>query len=116
MVKLKHNIANRKDAMITLALVLTIILLANVVSRYYYFRWDLTAEKRHSISKPSEILVKKLKDVVTIKVYLDGDLNAGFTRLKESTKNLLDEFRAYGGKNIEYEFIDPMAVLNLDER
>ncbi|HLP21486.1 MAG TPA: gliding motility-associated ABC transporter substrate-binding protein GldG, partial [Chitinophagales bacterium] len=56
------------------------------------------------------------KDVVTVKVYLDGDLNAGFTRLKESTRNLLNELRAYGGKNIEFEFIDPMSIANLDER
>ena len=54
--------------------------------------------------------------MVTVKVYLDGDLNAGFTRLKESTRNLLNEFRAFGGKNIEFQFIDPTAIQNLDER
>lgn len=107
---------NRRDAYIILVMVFTALLLLNVVSRYYYFRWDLTAEKRYSISQPSKTLVKDLKDVVTVKVYLDGDLNAGFTRLRESTKNMLNELRAYGGKNIEYEFIDPMAVQNLDER
>jgi ABC-2 type transport system permease protein len=116
MVKQKTHITTRRDALITLGLVFTILLLLNVVSRYFYFRWDLTAEKRYSISTPSKTAVKNLKDVVTIKVYLDGDLNAGFTRLKESTRNLLNEFRAYGGKNIEFEFIDPMAIQNLDER
>ena len=39
-----------------------------------------------------------------------------FTRLKEASRNLMNELRAYGGKNIEYEFIDPMAIQNLDER
>ncbi len=107
---------NRRDAVLTLGLVFTILLLLNVVSRYYYFRLDLTAEKRYSISEPSKKLAADLKDVVTVKVYLDGDLNAGFTRLKESTRNLLNEYRAYGGKNIEFQFIDPMAVQNLDER
>ncbi len=107
---------NRRDAVLTLGLVFTMLLLFNVVSRYYYFRLDLTAEKRYSISKPSKKLAADLKDVVTVKVYLDGDLNAGFTRLKESTRNLLNEYRAYGGKNIEFQFIDPMAVQNLDER
>lgn len=116
MVKRKHNITNRRDAIITLVMVFTILALLNVVSRYYYFRLDLTSEKRYSISQPSKTLVKNLKDVVTVKVYLDGDLNAGFTRLKESTRNLLNELRAYGGKNIEYQFIDPMAIQNLDER
>ncbi|MCX6198428.1 MAG: gliding motility-associated ABC transporter substrate-binding protein GldG [Bacteroidetes bacterium] len=107
---------NRRDSAIRLVLMVAIILLVNVVSRLYYLRFDLTAEKRYSISSPTKNMVKNLKDVVTVKVYLGGDLNAGFTRLKESTKNLLAEFRAYGGKNIEYEFIDPMAIENLDER
>jgi ABC-2 type transport system permease protein len=117
MVKFKSpSLTNRRDALILLVLLFVILLLANVVSRYFYFRLDLTAEKRYSISQPSKTLVKNLKDVVTVKVYLDGDLNAGFTRLKESTRNLLNEMRAYGGKNIEFEFIDPMAVQNLEER
>lgn len=114
--KLKKSSLNRRDSAIRLVLMVAIILLVNVVSRLYYLRFDLTAEKRYSISSPTKNMVKNLKDVVTVKVYLGGDLNAGFTRLKESTKNLLAEFRAYGGKNIEYEFIDPMAIENLDER
>lgn len=117
MVKFKSPaLTNRRDALILMVLVFIILLLANVVSRFFYYRLDLTAEKRYSISQPSKTLVKNLKDVVTVKVYLDGDLNAGFTRLKESTRNLLNEMRAYGGKNIEFEFIDPMGVQNLEER
>jgi ABC-2 type transport system permease protein len=117
MVKLKSkNFTNRKDALIGLGLLLAILLLLNVVAAFYYFRLDLTSEKRYSISAPSKNLVRNLKDVVTVKVYLAGDLNSGFTRLKESTRNILNELRAYGGRNIEFEFIDPMAIQNLDER
>lgn len=119
MVKTKTKsgrITHRRDAVILLALLLAILLLVNVLSSFYHFRLDLTSEKRYSISEPSAVMMKNLKDEITIKVYLDGDLNAGFTRLKESTRNLLEEFRAYGGKKVQYQFIDPMAVKNLDER
>lgn len=116
MVKTKNILSNRRDALTRLLLLLAILLLANIVSRLYYFRLDLTSEKRYSISKPTKNLLRNLKDVVTVKVYLDGDLNAGFTRLKESTRNLMNEFRAYGGRNIEFQFIDPMSIQNLDER
>lgn len=114
--RLENKMLNRSDAIIRLVLVLVILVLANVVSYYAYFRWDLTAEKRYSISKPTKELLRKLNDVVIVKVYLGGELNAGFTRLKESTRNMLKEFQAYGGKNIEFEFIDPMAIENLEER
>jgi len=107
---------NRREAVVSLILTVAILVLLNVVASFYYFRYDLTTEQRYSISKPTKEMVRDLKDIVTVKVYLDGDLNAGFTRLKESTRNLLKEFRAYGGKNIEYEFINPMAIQNLDER
>lgn len=110
------HMTHRKDAFIRLGLLLMVLLLLNVLSSFFHFRLDLTSEKRYSISQPSINMMKNLKDEVTVKVYLDGELNAGFTRLKESTRNLLDEFRVYGGKNIQYEFIDPMAVTNLDER
>jgi len=113
---LKNKLPNRSDALLRLGLVLVILVLANVASQYAYFRWDLTSEKRYSISAPTKKLVKDLKDVVIVKVYLGGELNAGFTRLKESTRNMLKEFQAYGGGNIEYEFIDPMAITNLEER
>ena len=115
-VSVSRTMTNRREAMISLGLTIVVLLLLNVVARFFYFRYDLTSEQRYSISKPTKTMVKDLKDIVTVKVYLDGDLNAGFTRLKESTRNLLKEFRAYGGKNIEYEFINPMAIQNLDDR
>jgi ABC-2 type transport system permease protein len=112
----KQTMTNRREAVVSLILTMSILVLLNVVAAFFYFRLDLTTEQRYSISKPTKEMVRDLKDIVTVKVYLDGDLNAGFTRLKESTRNLLKEFRAYGGKNIEYEFIDPMAIQNLDDR
>jgi len=114
--KQKLIITNRRQAITSFLLMVVILLLLNVVAGFFYFRWDLTTEQRYSVLKPTQKMVKDLKDVVTIKVYLDGDLDAGYTRLKESTRNLLKELRAYGGTNIEYEFINPMAIQNMDER
>lgn len=107
---------NRRDALVRFGLLLAIIVLANVVSNFFYFRWDMTAEKRYSISNPSKQLLRNLKDEVTIKVYLTGELNAQLERLRKSTENMLKEFRSYGGTKVEYEFFDPMAIKNLDER
>ncbi|MFN8286978.1 MAG: gliding motility-associated ABC transporter substrate-binding protein GldG [Chitinophagales bacterium] len=107
---------NRRDALMRLGLLLAIIILANVVSNFLYFRLDMTAEKRYSISKPSKELLRNLKDEVTIKVYLTGELNAQLERLRKSTENMLKEFRSYGGTKVEYEFFDPMSIKDLNER
>lgn len=53
--------------------------------------------------------MKNLEDVVYIQVYLEGDFPAGFKRLRNATKETLDDLKAYGGSNIEYEFINPTA-------
>ena len=103
----KKSIRKRKDIAMLLA-VLTIVILVNFVGIFLFKRFDLTSEKRYTLSESSRNLLKKLDDVVYIKVYLQGDFNPNFTRLKNETKELLDEFRAYSNGNLEYELINPL--------
>lgn len=103
----KKLIRKRKDIVMLLA-VLTIVILINFVGSFVFKRFDLTSEKRYTLSESSRKLLKSLDDVVYIKVYLQGDFNPNFTRLKNETKELLDEFRAYSNGNLEYELINPL--------
>jgi gliding-associated putative ABC transporter substrate-binding component GldG len=74
----------------------------------YFYRLDLTADKRYTISEPTKDLIKNLKDQVIIKVYLEGsELNGGFERLKRAVSETLVEFKTYGKNNIDFQFIDP---------
>ena len=107
---------NRRDAIFILLITITILGLANILSQYLYTRFDLTSEKKFSILPSTKKLVRGLKDQVTFKIYLEGDMPAGFKRLRQSTRDLLNELRAYGGKNIQFEFIDPVAGRSEQER
>ncbi|MBK7957262.1 MAG: GldG family protein [Bacteroidetes bacterium] len=91
-----------------------IILAINFIGNFIYKRFDLTKEKRYSLASPSISLLKKLNQRVLIKVYLDGDLPSGFLRLKNSTKDILQEFKAYSNNKIEFEFIDPFKNAKSD--
>ena len=93
--------------MIRLMIITGIIILLNYLSSFIFYRFDLTTEKRFSLSGVSKEVLEELDDVVYIKVYLDGELPAGFLRLKNAIADLLDEFRVVGRRNIAYEFIDP---------
>ena len=84
-----------------------VIILINTVSGYFFARFDLTQEKRYTLSEATTDQLENLEDVVFIRVYLEGNLPTEFRELHDATKELLDEFRAYGGMNIEYEFINP---------
>lgn len=108
----KRNL--RSQALLQLTMLIGILVIANVISSFVFTRLDLTSDKRFTLSEVSKKLVGNLKDVVFVKVYLEGDFSPGFKRLRNSTQELLDELRTYSKGNIEYEFIDPS--LNPDEK
>ncbi len=65
-----------------------LLVLINLLASRYFFRADLTEEKRYSIKPQTRGMLNKLDDVVYIEVYLEGDLNAGFRRFqKKHTRN-----------------------------
>jgi ABC-2 type transport system permease protein len=113
MVDKKKNI--KRSNIIQLILGVTILVLVNVISYYVFTRFDLTAERRYSISTATKKLLKGLDDEVFFKVYLEGDLPSGFRRLANETKEMLDEFRAYTD-NLQYEFVNPSENPNAKER
>ncbi len=100
-----------------LLLVLVIIILINVLSSFLFGRIDLTAEKRYTLSETTTNFLEDLNDIVYFQIYLDGeDLDPGFKRLQNATKEILDDFRNYAGDNIQYEFIDPFESPDLKTR
>lgn len=98
------------------AIWVAILLLIGILSSYIFARFDLTADKRYSLSKSTKSMLSSLDDEVYFKVYLEGDLPAGFKHLQNSVREMLDEFRAYGGENVQYEFIDPTENPNEQAR
>ena len=92
---------------IQLVVVMGIVITLNILSGFFFTRFDLTTEKRYTLSETSKELLEGMNDVIYLKVYLDGELPAGFRRLRDRTREMLDEFRAYSNNNIEYEFINP---------
>ena len=101
---------------IRFALLIVGLLLLNVLSSRFHQRIDLTAEKRFSISEPTRQLLRKLNDDIVIEVYLTGKLPAGFQQLSEGTREVLNEFKEYGGSKIRYSFINPLEGKNEQEK
>lgn len=109
MSEIKKRKSYKTQAIVELALVLSVLVVLNLILSDYFFRIDLTKEKRYSLSEASINLSKQVDDVLYVKCYLEGEFPAGFKRLSKTTREMLDEFRAYSGGQIQYEFIDPFA-------
>ncbi|MHC1706088.1 MAG: gliding motility-associated ABC transporter substrate-binding protein GldG [Bacteroidales bacterium] len=105
----------RKQGLVQLGLSLVILILLNIISSFLFTRFDLTSEKRYSLNPATKKILRNLDDVVFFKVYLEGEFPAGFKRLRNETKEMLDEFRAYSD-NIQYEFINPSAAKDKKDR
>ncbi len=100
----------RRERFFQLLVMLVVLVALNAVSRYYFFRIDLTADKRYTLSEVTRTTVENIDDVVFVKVYLAGkDLPAGFRKLQQATRELLDNLRAYNPELIQYQFQDPFA-------
>lgn len=89
-------------------LFLLIVLFAiTYIASVIHYRVDLTAEKRFTLSQPTKKLLSSLNDKVSITVFLSGELPAGFKKLANSTKDLLQDFKETGKGNIQYTFTKP---------
>ncbi|MBP5573204.1 MAG: gliding motility-associated ABC transporter substrate-binding protein GldG [Bacteroidales bacterium] len=98
----------KRNQLVSFGLTVILIAVINVIGAYLFTRFDLTSEKRYTLSDTTKEALNDLEDYVYFKVYLEGDFPAGFKKLRRETKEMLDEFRAYS-KFIDYEFINPSA-------
>lgn len=97
----------KKQNLLQLLYSIVILFLITYISSFIFFRFDLTSEKRYTLSDETKNILKNLDDTFYIEIYLDGEMPSGFHRLKNATKELLDEFRIYANENIQYKFVNP---------
>ena len=97
----------KKNQIVSFLVTIAIVVLLNVIGSYVFTRFDLTSEKRYTLSPTTKEILKNLDDYVYFRVYLEGnELPAEYKKMRRETKEMLDEFRAYS-KFIDYEFINP---------
>lgn len=93
-----------------------LVFVLNAAGGLFYVRLDLTQDKRFSLSPLTIVEAESLDDILFIKIYLDGELNPDYRKLRDATRELLDEYRAIAGDNLQYEFVDPSAEPDQKQR
>ena len=98
----------KRRTLLGLLAVIGIVILVNILSSFFFYRIDLTKDKRHSLSKSTIEMLKNLEDRVYFRVYLKGkDQPADYQLFAKQVEQMLQTFRSYS-KNVYYEFIDPI--------
>ncbi|WP_207507891.1 gliding motility-associated ABC transporter substrate-binding protein GldG [Telluribacter humicola] len=105
-----------KRILLRLLIVLVALVGLNWLASFIYVRWDLTEDKRYTISDATRQLLQNLDRNVHVAVYLSGDFPPGFERLENATRETLEEFETYADGRLTYEFIDPSAATSEEQR
>ena len=88
-------------------LICAVLILLNVLTQGYYKRFDLTSDKRYTLSEATLDLVNSASEPIIIDVFLEGDFPSEFRRLQDETRQLLEEFSSENN-NIKFAFINPI--------
>jgi len=81
--------------------------LLNVLANSLYKRFDLTKDKRYTLSEATLDIIENARSVVLVEVLLQGNFPAEFRRLQAETRQLLEEFSAHNS-NIKFTFVNPV--------
>jgi gliding-associated putative ABC transporter substrate-binding component GldG len=98
----------RNKSYLKIFAVLVLLLGLNYASRYYFFRFDITNDKRYTLSDETVALVESIDEPLFIKVYLQGDFPSEFKRIQLETAQFLEELNALN-ELVKFRFIDPMS-------
>ena len=90
-----------------LPLAILLLVVINWLAATWHTSIDFTNEKRFTLSNSTRTVLKNLDSTVDITVLLSGDIKSEFKKLSNSTRELLENFKNYGGKNIQYKFEIP---------
>lgn len=92
-------------------LLIIVLFVINYFASIVHARFDLTKEKRYTLSKATKELVSKLDDDVQVDVFLKGEFPSGFRKLANSTEEFLRLLKDRNGAKIHYRFISPLEEM-----
>ncbi len=98
---------NKKLKNIWWIALLAALIIINFLAAQFHYRFDLTEEKRYSITKPTKELLSSVENELQIDVFLKGEFPAGFRKLSNTTKEFLSVLKESNPSKINYRFVSP---------
>ncbi len=98
---------NKKNNLKNLFTIIGFLVVVNFAGNFFFKRFDLTADKRYTLSATSLNIIKEVKQPLYVDVFLEGNFPGEFKKLQTETQQLLGEFKAYNS-NIIFQFVNPL--------
>jgi len=100
-------VANKKNSLKQFGIIAAILLAINIFGNYFFKRFDLTKDKRYTLSETTLDIIESVDSPLYVDVFLEGKFPPEFKRLQNETRQLLEEFTAYNS-NIIFQFVNPI--------
>ncbi len=69
------------------------VILINLISSQIHKRYDLTTDKRYTLSEASKSLIKNVDSPLVIDVFLEGEFPSEFRLLQTEVRQIIEEFQ-----------------------
>lgn len=100
--------AEKQKNLVQLGIIAAVLIVLNFAGAYVFKRFDLTDDKRYTLSDASVNVLQEVNEPLYIDIFLGGDLPPEFKRLQNEIRQILEEYQVYNS-NITFNFIDPLA-------
>lgn len=84
-----------------------VLLTINLIAEKWHARWDLTQDKRYTLSETTRRTLLKINSPIVVDVLLKGNIPTEFKKLQTETLQLLEEYAAFNN-NIAFNFVNPL--------
>ena len=109
------NFDFRKSLSVPAAILFIALVLLNLIARNWYDRYDLTDTKMYSLSSSTKQVIKRIDDLLNIKVYFSDNLPGEYGNNRRYLQDILEEYAAISKGNIRFEFYVPDTDEELEQ-
>ena len=109
------NFDFRKSLSVPAAILFFALVLLNLIARNWYDRYDLTDTKMYSLSSSTKQVIKRIDDLLNIKVYFSDNLPGEYGNNRRYLQDILEEYAAISKGNINFEFYVPDTDEELEQ-
>ena len=86
--------------------VIVLLVVINYFFSFWFFRIDLSEDKKYELSSYTKEKLIKLNDYLNVDVFLVGDFPVEIEKLEKNLEEKLEELHVYGGQNLTLNYID----------
>jgi gliding-associated putative ABC transporter substrate-binding component GldG len=99
----------------TIALVIGILIVINLLGNEFHVRFDLTEDRQYTLSDATRDILDDLEEPVTVKAYFSKNVPPEFAKARQDFQDLLIEYANRSDNQVVYEFINPNEKESLEQ-